>query len=73
MKNIVSRLIIIAVSIVLSSKVVFSYLDPGTGGAIIGSIWPLVIAIFTSVVAFLTKYFWRPIKGVFSKILRKNN
>lgn len=71
MKKAIHRLIIIAVSIVLSSKAVLSYLDPGIGGAILGSLWPVLAAIFTAIGVFLTKYFWKPIKGVFSKIPRK--
>lgn len=71
MKGAVHRWIIVATSLLLSIETAFSYLDPGTGGAILGSLWPLLVAIFAAIGAFLTKYFWKPIKGVFSKILRK--
>jgi len=72
MKKAIQMLIIVAVSVALSSEAAFSYLDPGTGGAILGSLWPLLIALFMSIGAFLTKYFWKPIKGIFSKILKRN-
>jgi len=51
-----------------------AYLDPGTGGMIIGSLGPLIITIIMTIIAFLVKYFWNPIKGIFKrtfKILRK--
>ena len=44
-----------------------AYIDPGTGGAIIGSIWPLIVIIFSTIGAFIVKWFWTPIKSTFSK------
>lgn len=43
------------------------YLDPGTGSAIVGSLWPMVLAIFSAIGIFLTKIFWKPIKNIFTK------
>ena len=50
-----------------------AYLDPGTGGVIIGSIWPLILAFFTAVGAFFVKWFWKPIKGFFLKLIGKKD
>jgi|TARA_B100001971_G_C18191762_1_gene539071 uncharacterized membrane protein len=47
---------------------VLAYLDPGTGSAIGGALWPLIIAFFSAIFAFIVKYFWNPIKKVFSKL-----
>ncbi len=44
-----------------------SYIDPGTGAAMAGSIWPLIVAFFAAIGAFITKIFWTPIKGLFSR------
>jgi len=44
------------------SNNVFGYIDPGTGATIIGSIWPVIVAFFSAVFAFIVKYFWKPIK-----------
>ena len=54
-----------------SMKIAAAYVDPGTGAAIIGSIWPLIVAFFSAIGAFLIKIFWKPIKGFFSKIFGK--
>ena len=53
------------------SKVVLSYIDPGTGGVIASSLWPLILAFFSAIGVFLIKYFWNPIKKVFLKLTGK--
>lgn len=45
----------------------FNYLDPGTGVAVAGSVWNIVVAFFAAVVAWIVKYFWKPIKKAFRK------
>ena len=47
--------------------------SPGTGAAIIGSIWPLIIAFFSAIAAFFIKVFWSPIKKALSKVFRRKN
>ena len=42
------------------------YVDIGTGTAVANSLWPLVVAFFSTVSAFLVKHFWSRIKGFFS-------
>jgi len=54
------------------SNVTFAYLDPGTGGALLNIIWPLIVAFFSALLAFFIKWFWKPIKSTFSKIFGKN-
>ena len=51
----------------------YAYIDPGTGGMIVGSIWPIILAFFAAIGAFLVKVFWRPVKGFFSKSKDKGN
>ncbi len=50
------------------------YIDPGTGGYLVTSIWPTVLTflaiMFSAIGAFLVKYFITPIKKFFRK--RKN-
>lgn len=49
-----------------------AYIDPGTGGMIIGgSIWPLLVALFAAIGGFFVKFF-RPIKRGVSRLWRKN-
>lgn len=60
------------ICIVVLSNTTLAYLDPGTGGAIIGSLWPLIVIIFSTIGAFIVKWFWSPIKKVFSKITSTN-
>ncbi len=50
----------------------YAYLDPGTGSAIAGSLWPALLAFFSAVVAFALKYFWNPIKNLFSRKKEKS-
>jgi fucose permease len=42
-----------------------AYIDPGTGGMIVGgvggAIWPMIVAFFAGVVGFILRFF-RPIK-----------
>lgn len=48
------------------------YIDPGTGGMIIGgTIWPFIVAIFAAIGAFLAKVFWEPIKKAAKRISGK--
>lgn len=58
-------------AVIASFRNVYGYLDPGTGSAIAGSIWPLIVAFFTAIGAFLVKYFWNPIKRLFSRLSGK--
>jgi len=51
--------------LIMATKPVFAYIDPGTGTALAGSLWPLIVSFFAAIGAFLIKYFWCPIKGFF--------
>lgn len=59
------KIFLIAVMIVILSNGALAYIDPSTGGVIISSIWPLIVALFAAVGAFFVKWFWRPIKNIF--------
>ena len=54
------------------SNVVLAYLDPGTGGVLLNTIWPLIVAFFSALLVFFIKWFWKPIKSTFSKIFGKS-
>lgn len=61
------RLLIFCIGIILLSRSIYAYIDPGTGGVIAGSLWPLIVAFLTAILAFLIKYFWMPLKKIASK------
>ena len=61
-------LIVLIVGILLSNGVL-AYIDPSTGGILFNTIWPLILVFFSVVGAFITKWFWKPIKRTFSKVL----
>ena len=61
----------IMMAILLGSNAL-AYLDPNTGGVILNTIWPFIVAFFSAVGAFIIKYFWKPIKKAFSKLIAKN-
>ena len=60
-------LIMGAIGVFVLNNSAFAYLDPGTGSAIAGSIWPLIVAFFSAIGAFFVRKFWNPIKGIFSR------
>ena len=45
-----------------------AYIDPGTGGAIIGSAGTIIAAFFGLIGMILLKYFISPVKRIFSKV-----
>ena len=47
----------------LFAKSVFSYLDPGTGGIIVNSLWQTILVIGTIISAFFVRRFWKPFKN----------
>ena len=49
------------------SQSALAYIDPGTGGVLLNTIWPFIVAFFSAVIAFLVKWFWNPIKKMFGK------
>ena len=56
------------IMLVLLSNNAFAYIDPGTGSIIAGSLWPMIVAFFSAVLAFFVKWFWRPIKKFFMRL-----
>ena len=44
----------------------FAYIDPGTGGLVIGSLWSIISAALLIIVTFLITYFVRPLKRFLS-------
>ena len=64
-------LMILAAGILLSNSVL-AYIDPSTGGILFNTIWPLIVAFFAVVGAFIAKWFWNPLKRIYSKIFTRN-
>jgi len=48
------------------------YIDPGTGGMIIGNLWSWISAVAGAVVSFLIIYFFKPLKKKIKKVFGKN-
>jgi len=69
-------LFIIILIVFIELKVVSAYIDPGTGGMVVGSVWPFILGVFAAIGGFFLECFFKPIKkGVlklWSKIKRKN-
>jgi len=62
--------------ILLFSMKASAYIDPGTGGMIVGSIWPYILLVLSLIGGFFIKYFFKPIKRTFLrlwKIIKKEN
>jgi len=58
----------LALAILLCTTKASAYIDPGTGGMIVGSVWPFIIAVLAVIGGFFLKYFFKPIKKTFLKL-----
>ncbi len=58
----------LASAILLCTTKVSAYIDPGTGGMIVGSAWPFILGILAAVGGFFLRYFFKPIKKTFLKL-----
>lgn len=56
------RLLIALLAFLALSAFASAYIDPGTGGLIIGSIGPIIAAIIGAIVAFITLKFIKPVR-----------
>ncbi len=63
--------VLAALMIIVSSTAVLAYIDPGTGSAIAGSVWPFILMILTAIGAFFVKWFFKPIKHACHHIWHK--
>ena len=45
----------------------YNYIDPGTTGIVVGSVWPAVLAALAAIAGFLAKVFWKPIKRLLKR------
>lgn len=57
----------VTIGIIAVSQSALAYIDPGTGGIFLNTVWPAIIAFFSAVIAFFIKWFWNPIKKLFGK------
>ncbi len=61
----------ILLSIGLSVGMALAYIDPGTGGLIAGSLWPLILGILGAIGGFFAKYLFKPIKRGVRRVWKK--
>ena len=52
---------------------VAGYIDPGTGGMIVGSVWSSIWALFTGALGFIIITFWKPLIKTFKRLFRKEH
>ncbi len=62
--------VVFVIAGLLSVNYVLAYIDPGTGGMIVSSIWPVIVSIFVAIGAFFLKFF-TPIKNGFKKLWQR--
>jgi len=62
------RFFFLVLVILLCTTKVSAYVDPGTGGMIIGSVWPFILAILAAIGGLFFKYFFKPIKKTLLKL-----
>jgi hypothetical protein len=60
-----------AFGLILFSTSAVAYIDPGTGSAVAGSIWPIILMILGAIGAFFAKWFIKPIKKIWNTLLQK--
>jgi hypothetical protein len=51
----------------LMPQIAFAYIDPGTGATFVGSLGPILVGIVGGAMALFLKFFWHPIRRLFSK------
>ena len=67
-KLILQKSYLLVSAILLCTTKASAYVDPGTGGMIVGSIWPFILAILAAIGGFFLRYFFKPIKKTFLKL-----
>jgi len=65
------KIIIVSIIGLVNVQIAMAYIDPGTGGALIGSIWPFIVSIFAVIAGFFVKVFFKPIKNTFSRMFKR--
>lgn len=63
----INKILLIMGVILLTIPQALAYIDPGTGGMLLGSIWPFIVMIAAAIGGVIVKVFFRPIKTIFSK------
>lgn len=59
------------VILLVFSDEVLAYIDPGTGGMVVGSVWPMIIAALVAIGGFFVKIFYKPIRNIFLNLRKK--
>lgn len=63
------RLIYLSLAVFFCISNVSAYIDPGTGGMILGSAFPIFALILAAVAGFLLKFFYNPVKRAITLII----
>jgi len=50
---------------------VLAYVDPGTGGMVVGSVWLMILAVLAAIGGFFAKMFYKPLKNIFLNLRKK--
>lgn len=65
------KMFFLTVIIIFQVNLASAYIDPGTGGMVLGSIWPFIVAVFAAIGGFFVKFFYKPIKRGFVSLWTK--
>lgn len=49
-----------------------AYVDPGTGGILVGTLLPIIVAFFSAIAVFFLRFFWKPLRRAFGRITGKD-
>lgn len=66
-----NKFIFFLILLVILSGKVLAYVDPGTGGMVVGSVWHIFLAVLGAVAALFVKIFYKPIKNKILKFRKK--
>ena len=60
-----------ALMILYATSPVIAYIDPGTAGIVVSSVWPAIVRFFSVIGAFLVRVFFNPIKRGMKSLWQK--
>ncbi|MEM3154145.1 MAG: hypothetical protein QW165_01085 [Candidatus Woesearchaeota archaeon] len=60
-----------ALGIIIGANSATAYIDPGTGSAVAGSIWPFILMLLGAIGAFFSRWLIKPLKKAWNAIFSK--
>lgn len=66
-----NKLVYFLVLLITLSGKALAYVDPGTGGIVVSSVWPMILATLAIIGGFFVKIFYKPIRNIFFKLKKK--